>query len=220
MTDGSDLTKVVVAVRGPVADSLPGVPGLRACAVLRPHPDEASTHPADIGGVVMVWLEPGAHLDPQAWFASPVAAYRVDERVHIPGYDDGRGDWPRDWADGTPTPAIVQCSFVRRLPSLTRAAFAAHWNDVHAPLVPVHHPGVARYVQNVVVEPLTPEAPEVDGIAQLYFRTAHDLHERFYDSEAGRRLVGDDVARFIDRPQGWRITAQETWLRSPSGTRP
>ena len=214
MTDGSDTTKGVVAVHGPVANSVPDVPGLRAFAVFRPHPDEPSAHPADIGGVVMAWLDPGPPLEPAAWFDGPVAAYRVDERVHVAGYGDGSGDWTRDWADAVPTPAIVQCSFVRRLPTLTRAAFAAHWNDVHAPLVPVHHPGVARYVQNVVVEPLTPDAPEVDGIAQLYFRTAHDLHERFYDSEAGRRLVGEDVARFIDRPQGWRITAEETWLRS------
>lgn len=212
MTDGSELTKVVVAVRGPVTASVPDTPGLRDYAVLRPHPDEASTHPADIGGVVMVWLDPGAPLEPQAWFDSPVAAYRVDERVHFDGMRRG--------ADGAPTPGIVQCSFVRRLPTLTRADFAAHWNDVHAPLVPVHHPGVARYVQNVVVEPLTAGAPEVDGIAQLYFRTAHDLHERFYDSESGRRLVGEDVARFIDRPQGWRLTAQETWLRPPPGARP
>jgi uncharacterized protein (TIGR02118 family) len=214
VTDGSDLTKVVVAVRGPVTDSVPDAAGLLAYAVLRPHPDEVSAHPAEIGGVAMAWLEPRTSVDPAAWFDGPAAAYRVDERVHLAGYDGGNGDWTRDWADGAPTPAIVQCSFVRRLPTLTRAAFAAHWSDVHAPLVPTHHPGVARYVQNVVVEPLTADAPEVDGIAQLYFRTPHDLHERFYDSEAGRRLVGEDVARFIDRPRGWRITAQETWLRS------
>ena len=44
----------------------------------------------------------------------------------------------------------MQCSFVRRLPTLTRHQFADHWRHVHAPLVPVHHPGVARYVQQVL----------------------------------------------------------------------
>ncbi|MFM8304584.1 MAG: EthD domain-containing protein [Actinomycetota bacterium] len=214
MTHAAGADKVVVAVHGPVADATPDVPGLRAWSVLRPHPDEPAVQPDGVGAVVMAWLDPGAGADPASWFDAPVFAYRVDEVVPIDWDGRGREPWVRDWPDGTPTPAIVQCSFVRRLPSLSRAEFAAHWHAAHAPLVPVHHPGVARYVQNVVVDRLTSDAPEVDGIAQLYFRTAHDLHERFYDSEAGRRRVGEDVARFIDRPRGWRITARETWLRS------
>jgi uncharacterized protein (TIGR02118 family) len=197
---------VVVVVYGPTGDALPDIDGLLAYSVHRPHPEEPPTQPDDVGAVVMAWLGTAVVDDPRSWFDAPVAAYRVDERVQI--------DWTRDWPDGTPTPGIEQCSFVRRRPGLSRAEFAAHWNDTHAPLVPVHHPGVARYVQNVVEEPLTHGAPEVDGIAQLYFRTAHDLHERFYDSDEGRRTVGRDVAEFIDRPQGWRMTAQETWLRS------
>ena len=200
------MRKVVAVVRGPFTDVVPAGDGIVAFSVHRPHPDEPAAHPEAVHGVAMVWVAGDAPLDPADWFDAPVAAYLVDERVHI--------DWTRDWADGTATPAIEQCSFVRRLPGLTRDEFSAHWNDRHAPLVPVHHPGVARYVQNPVIAPLTAEAPEVDGIAQLYFRTASDLHERFYDSPAGQRLVGEDVARFIDRPKGWRMTAQETWLRS------
>ncbi len=65
-------------------------------------------------------------------------------------------------------------------------------------------------MQHVVIEPLTPDAPEVDGIAQLSFASLDDFHDRYYDSEAGRALVGADVARFIDRPRGWRLHAQET----------
>ncbi|MFA5884902.1 MAG: EthD domain-containing protein [Acidimicrobiia bacterium] len=198
--------KVVAVVHGPLGDAVPDVDGLVAYSVHRPHPDEPAAPPDTIGGVAMAWVTGDAPIDPAAWFDAPVAAYLVDERVQI--------EWTRDWADGTPTPAIEQCSFVRRLPALTRAEFAAHWNDRHAPLVPVHHPGVARYVQNPVIESLTANAPDVDGIAQLYFHTAHDLHERFYDSPEGQRTVGEDVARFIDRPRGWRMTARETWLRS------
>ena len=200
------MRKIVAVVSGPFVDAVPAIDGILAFSVHRPHPDESSAHPEAVHGVAMAWVAGDAPLDPAAWFDAPVAAYLVDERVHI--------DWRRDWADGTATPAIEQCSFVRRLPGLTRDEFAAHWNDRHAPLVPVHHPGVARYVQNPVIAPLTADAPEVDGIAQLYFRTAFDLHERFYDSPEGQRVVGEDVARFIDRPKGWRMTAQETWLRS------
>lgn len=206
MTGAAPTRKVVAAVHGPVAAAVPDVAGLVAYSVHLPHPAEPAVQPDDVGGIVMAWVAGDAPLDPAGWFAAPATAYLVDERVRI--------DWTRDWPDAVATPAIEQCSFVRRLPALTRAQFADHWGDRHAPLVPLHHPGVARYVQNVVIEPLTPGAPEVDGIAQLYFRTAHDLHERFYDSDAGKRIVGEDVARFIDRPRGWRITAEETWLRS------
>lgn len=210
MTARAPAQKIVVVVHGPVGDTVPDTDGLTAWAVLRPHPQEPSPHPASVGAVVLAWVDPEVVADPDRrpdrWFDAPVAAYLVDERVHL--------DWDRDWPDGTPSPGIAQCSFIRRRPELTQSEFAAHWNDVHAPLVPVHHPGVARYVQNVVVERLTPGAPEVDGVAQLSFRTAHDFRDRYYDSEAGREIVGADVARFIDRPAGWRIHAQETWLRS------
>jgi len=188
---------VVAVVHGAVGSGVPAQPGFLDCAVLRPHPEEPSPHPETVGAVLVVHLAPDAVIDPARWFDAPVDAYRTDERVQIAG--------PRDLE-----PALVQCSFVRRLPPLTRAAFAAHWSDLHAPLVPVHHPGVVRYVQHVVMEPLTPDAPDVDGIAQLFFATTADFHDRYYDSETGRAVVGADVATFIDRPRGWRIHAQET----------
>lgn len=192
---------VVVAVHGPVDDGVPAVPGLLGWSVLRAHRAEPPTQPAGIAAVVTARLRDDVTPDPASWFPGPIDAYRVDERVVIAGIEP------------TATPYVVQCSFVRRRAELTRAEFAAHWHDVHAPLVPVHHPGVARYVQHVVVEPLSEDAPEVDGIAQLGFATAHDYHERYYDSPEGRALVGADVARFIDRPLGWRMTAEETTLR-------
>ena len=204
------MQKVILVVHGTLDDAVPTIDGLAAYSVHRTHPDEANADPGaaphDLGGVAMAWLRDGAPLDPATWFDKPVDAYLVDERVQI--------DWTRDWPDGTPTVAIEHLPFVRRIPELTRDQFAAHWSEKHALLVPIHHPGVARYVQNVVIEPLTPDAPEFDGVAQLYFRTAHDLHERYYDSDAGQKIVFEDVARFLDRGNGWRILAQETWLTS------
>jgi hypothetical protein len=73
----------------------------------------------------------------------------------------------------------------------------------------VHHPAIWRYVQNVVVEAITPDAPDVDGIAELHFRTYDDLVNRMYDSDDGRDAVQADVRRFIDTPRGWRILNTE-----------
>jgi hypothetical protein len=66
----------------------------------------------------------------------------------------------------------------------------------------------------VITEPLTPVTRELDGVAQLYFRTSYDLHERYFDSEEGQRIVFEDVAKFLERGAGWGFMAQETWVRS------
>jgi len=123
------------------------------------------------------------------------------------------------WDDGRAT--VARISFVRRAPGLTRAEFARHWTEVHAPLAREHHPGICRYVQNVVVEPLTPGAPEVDGIAELGFASIQDLRERMYDSPEGRETIAADVRTFLDVGTGWRMLARPSrfgvTFRTPQG---
>jgi uncharacterized protein (TIGR02118 family) len=92
---------------------------------------------------------------------------------------------------------LKRVSFVRRADGLTHDEFAAHWTEVHAPLACVHHPGVAEYTQNVVLESLTPGGAHIDGIAELGFRTRADFEQRFYDSDAGKAAIRADVATFI-----------------------
>jgi uncharacterized protein (TIGR02118 family) len=103
---------------------------------------------------------------------------------------------------------VTRISFVRRARGLTREDFARHWSQVHAPLARRHHPGVCRYVQNVVIHTLRPDAPHVDGIAELGFASLDDLRERMYDSPAGQELIAADVREFIDVAAGWRMLAQ------------
>jgi uncharacterized protein (TIGR02118 family) len=118
-------------------------------------------------------------------------AYRVEERVL----------WDRDPS------LITRISFVTRAEGLSHEEFANHWAEVHVPLARVHHPGLARYVQNVVVEKLTPDAPDVDGIAELGFASLEDFRERMYDSAEGRDIIAADVREFIDLAAGWRMLA-------------
>jgi len=121
----------------------------------------------------------------------PSEVYQVDERVQ----------WERD------DPAVTRISFVQRARGLTREDFARHWTEVHAPLARAHHPGICRYVQNVVVHDLTPDAPAVDGIAELGFATLDDFRERMYDSPEGQAIIAADVREFIDVAAGWRMLA-------------
>ena len=205
--------KVIAAIGGPFDDAPPAIDGLVAYSVHRPHPEEPPAQPLDaagehVEGVVMAWVEGDVPLAPARWFDAPVTAYLVDERIQI--------EWTRDWSDGAVTPAIEQLAFVPRIASITHEQFAKHWSERHTPLVRVHHPGMARYVQNVITQPLTPDAHDFDGVAQLYFRTAHDLHERYFDSDEGQRIIFEDVAKFLERGVGWGFLAQETWIASSS----
>jgi uncharacterized protein (TIGR02118 family) len=144
----------------------------------------ATGRPEHVAGVAM--LRENEPLPPSA------QAYRVEER--------------RQWDRGGET--IVRIAFVRRSPGLSRAEFAEHWTNVHAPLARKHHPTLVRYVQNIVIEPVTPGAPEVDGVAELGFRSLKDVHQRMYDSPAGAEIIRRDIQRFLDVPAGWRMLGQ------------
>lgn len=96
--------------------------------------------------------------------------------------------------------AVAMVSLMRRHPALTHAEFVDHWTQHHAPLAWSRHVGLADYRQYVVDETLTTETPEIDGIAVLGFRTRADFDDRFFDSDAGRVEIMEDVARFMDRP--------------------
>lgn len=203
-------------VRGPLApDRVPGDLSqdlgdvtLSAFALHLPCADEPPEHPADVTALATAWVDaPPTAATVARWFPdAQVDAYVVEEHVRI--------DYDRDWPDGVTSPGVERISFIRAAPGLTRAEMARHWGEVHWPIARVHHPALWRYVQNVVVEPITPDAPEADGIAQLHFRSVADLRDRFYDSEAGQRVVADDVRQFLERGAGWRVLARETWLRS------
>ena len=110
----------------------------------------------------------------------------------------------------TDATAIKMVSFVQRASHLTREQFAEHWTQRHAPLARRHHVGLADYTQNVVLDPDS----NIDGIAELRFRTRADFETRFYDSDAGKAVIREDVQRFIARPSNLAALMQETQLIS------
>jgi uncharacterized protein (TIGR02118 family) len=105
---------------------------------------------------------------------------------------------------------VKMVSFVQRAQHLTREQFAEHWTQQHAPLARRHHIGLADYTQNVVVD----ADSSVDGIAELRFRTRTDFETRFYDSDAGKAVIREDVQRFIARPSNLAALMRETRLTS------
>lgn len=136
--------------------------------------------------------------------ARRVDAWRVLTHVR-------KGELPPRSED--PTPGVKFVSFVQRAESLTHEQFVRHWSEQHAPIAIEHHVGMDRYVQHEVRRAYTPGGRTIDGIAELHFPTRADFDDRFYDSDDGRRVVGDDVARFIARRSTEAAVMTERVLR-------
>lgn len=149
---------------------------------------------ADPGGAngieAVAWLD-----DEPEWVGGGADAYAV--KVH------------HQW-DRLAGPAeVTRLVFVRRSSSLSHDEFVEHWTTVHTPLARAHHPGLGRYVQHVITEALTPDAPAFDGVAELGFATRADLQDRMYDSDEGRAAVSADVRTFLDLTAGRRLTGSD-----------
>jgi uncharacterized protein (TIGR02118 family) len=177
------VAKVVAVVRDENA-----LAGLSVEALYRPVDEGVTGRDVPVAAIA---IARGAQ-EPFRETRAGIEAYLVEER---PQWDRGRD-------------VVVRFAFVRRRSALTHDEFAEHWTRVHAPLARRHHPVLVRYVQNVVLEAITPGAPEVDGIAELGFRTIHDVRHRMYDSPAGAEIIRRDIARFLDVPAGWRMLAR------------
>ena len=141
-------------------------------------------------------------------FARRVEAWRVD--IQRPR------EWERTWPDGAWAPGVKMVSFMRRAEGLTRQQFTRHWTERHAPLALRHHVGLWNYTQNVVRLAYTPGGGQIDGIAELHFRTREDFEERFFDSDDGRAVIMEDVKRFMGPPGPETALMRELPVRTTS----
>ncbi|MCB0997642.1 MAG: EthD domain-containing protein [Acidimicrobiales bacterium] len=193
----------------------PGVAGLRGWVA-----NTAEADQGPLGGgtpcveaVVCAWVDDAERAGATRWLEElEPHIYLVDEQL--------QWDHDRDWPTGTPAPGFNRIAFTTKLGSLERVNFAQQWDAVHAPLVRAHSPGVWRYVQNVVVEPLTANARPWDGVAELHFRTVDDFLERMYDSDSGRQLLRADTASFLDVARGERVLTNEWIMLDPPDRTP
>ncbi len=140
--------------------------------------------------------------------AREVRVWRVDVRNPIV--------WDRTWPDGEDAPGVKLVSFMRRAEDLTHEQFVRHWTESHTPLAQRHHVGLWNYRQNVVRRAYTPGGAEVDGIAELQFRSRADFDEKFFDSAQGRAVIMEDVKRFMERPARDAALMRERPLRTPA----
>lgn len=114
-----------------------------------------------------------------------LAGWRVDERVPMA---------PPEAAAGTRADALANVAFLRRPTDMNHDAWIAHWLGPHS-AVAVETQATFGYLQNVVLETVTADAPTVDGIVEELFPPAavDDIHA-FYGSggdpaELDRRIT-------------------------------
>jgi hypothetical protein len=194
---GTDRGAFAEALLGPVADVLlaAGARGLQVNVA-----DEAvaggimklvHTDP-QMEAVLGVWVDSAA-AGPRRPFDAAVApagwcaAYLVTESEPLPD--------PAPPAPGERTRGFANLAFLRRPAELDPADWLARWQDEHTP-VAIETQSTFRYVQDVVVRALTPDAPRVAGIVEECFplEALSDLHA-FFDA------VGDDdrLTRHLER---------------------
>ena len=139
-------------------------------------------------------LPPGARL---------VGAYRVEQLV--------RRDYERTWGPGVASPGVSLVCLVHRRPDVSWADYSAHWRDNHGPLALRRQPGFWRYVQNHVLEHLTPGTPDFDGIGELHFRAPQSVLTEMFDSPEGQSEIMEDTFRFMSHEGSTTMPSRE-WL--------
>lgn len=181
--------------------------------------DDADVAPAmriptgePIGGFVSVWTDGDAApvAAALAALADRVAGWSVDERRRLD---------PPEVADGERADTLANVAVLRKPDELDTAEWMRRWMVEHTPIA-IRTQATFGYVQNVVVEPVTADAPYVSAFVEELFPSAgmSDMHA-FYgsdgdDAELGRRLerLMASVARIgADRDLDLVPTSRYTW---------
>ncbi|WP_244931625.1 hypothetical protein [Nocardioides sp. W7] len=116
--------------------------------------------------------------------AARVAGWRVDEHRRLD---------PPEVADGERADALANVAVLRKPAELENAEWLRRWMVEHTPIA-IRTQATFGYLQNVVVEPVTDDAPYVSAFVEELFPSAalSDVHA-FYgsggdDAELGRRI--------------------------------
>jgi hypothetical protein len=98
-----------------------------------------------------------------------------------------------------PTPPPERCiaSFAMvRHPDLSHRRSDSHWRDTHGPLAVASHSAMCDYTQLSTVATLS--GTPLDGIALCAFENRSDLSTKFFNDDAAKRAISEDVAKFAD----------------------
>ncbi len=101
------------------------------------------------------------------------AGYLVDESVYK-DYGDNQHAKPRDWPDGERSPSVMAITLLTKPERYTHEEWLRRWHGVMSPESEKIQPR-QRYVRNVVVRPVTENAPAYDGIVEEAWPSAEHI---------------------------------------------
>lgn len=162
--------------------------------------------PPPATGLVDVWLRDpsasGACVNVLQDVGFRVAGYRVDESVYR-DYGGNRHAAARSWPDGQRSPGIAQVTLLERPARWERDAWIARWHGTISPVSEAIQPR-SRYVRNVVLEPVTPAAPRIDGIVVECWPSARHLTNPFlFYGARGPVSLGVNLFRILRAVMGF-----------------
>jgi hypothetical protein len=146
-----------------------------------------------IGAIVSVWQGDGL-----AAGALEPAFDRVAERHHGWLVAERRPIVPPEAWDGTRADALANVAVLRRPEELPRDEWLHRWLVDHTP-VAIETQATFGYLQNVVVDPVTPEAPAVSAFVEELFPPAAitDMHA-FYGSGGDDGELNERLTRLME----------------------
>jgi hypothetical protein len=172
-------------------------------------------------GVSLRWGAIASSSEATQQLASVVdgaSGWRVEETIAW-DYDAERatGDVApgKYWGDGQPTPGVKFVSLVAKPPDLPLDEFKERYRN-HGAVAREHHGGCWRYVQNIVVGPVTlPPGKIIHAVSELWFHSLEDFVDRLYTRRPESvEAVAEDTKGFIDFRNTTSVLLQETVLAS------
>jgi len=112
------------------------------------------------------------------------AGYLVDESIYTE-YGGNRHAGPRNWPDGQRSPGIAAVTLMERPKRLSREEWIQRWHGKQSPVSEAMQPR-ARYVRNVVIRAVTPQAPPYEGIVEEAYPSAKHVTNYFLFYGAGK----------------------------------
>ena len=106
-----------------------------------------------------------------------IAGYLVDESIYTE-YGGNRHFRERDWPDGERSPVVMAVTLMERPKKLSREEWIKRWHGTQSPVSEAMQPR-ARYIRNVVLEPLTADALPFEGIVEEAWPSARHITNYF-----------------------------------------
>ena len=124
--------------------------------------------------------------------------YQVLESLYT---DYGTSRWaaPRDWPDGERSPGILTVALFEQLPGTDFEEWLAFWHGRQSPMSEAIQPR-CRYVRNLVVRPLAPDAPPWRGIVEEAWPSARHVTDPmlFYCADGDPAVMAANISTMLD----------------------